>query len=286
MSAAELTLFRDTMVRHLDWFAERGRQVRFWWRDDDAVEPTDKLDRTLEIANRYDVTVALAVVPLTATPELAERLAAEPHAVVLQHGFRHQNFQLKQRGEKAAELGTHRNVDDAIRELTQGRKKLEDLFGCHFHPILVPPWNRIAPAIARRLPEAGLEGLSTFTWMHPYGRRQLQSHVDIIKWKKGRDFIGYRSAALRFDLQLLRRRNTVSEPIGLLTHHLDQGDACFDFLMELFSLIRSHPGAEFPDIADLGSGPINLAGTVGAGLCGYEERARRKAVAFQGFATK
>lgn len=260
MSGSDRSLFRDAMTRHLDWFAERGRKVSFWWRDDDAVEPTENLERTLEIAGRYDATVALAVVPLNATSELADRLAGVPHAVVLQHGYRHQNFQLKERGEKAAELGTRRNVDDAIRELALGRRRLEELFGSRFHPILVPPWNRIAPAIARRLPEAGLGGLSTFTWMHPYGRRQLQTHVDIIKWKKGRDFIGYRSAALRFDLQFLRRRNTVAEPIGLLTHHLDQGDACFDFLMELFSLIREHPGAEFPSFGELAREATPLGG--------------------------
>lgn len=251
MTMTERRFFRDTLRSHLDWFAERGQKARFWWRDDDAVEPTPKLDRLLEIANRFEAQVALAVIPANATPELAARLTGEPWAVVLQHGFRHVNHQRKDRGEKAAELGVRRDPDEAIAELRQGREILGRLFGDRFLPALVPPWNRIAPAIVRHLPEAGLSGLSTFTWMHPYSRRQLQAHVDIIKWKKGRSFIGYRCAALRYDLQLMRRRNAPDEPIGLLTHHLDHDEACFEFLMELFSIIQAHPGAEIPRISEL-----------------------------------
>ncbi|MXN65672.1 glycosyl transferase family 28 [Stappia sp. GBMRC 2046] len=251
MSRAELRFFRDTLQAHLDWFAERGLKARFWWRDDDAAAPTPELERLLEIARKFDAQVALAVIPSAATPELADKLKREPQAVVFQHGFQHQNHQRKDRGEKAAELGTRRNPDEAIAELRQGHDILGRLFGDKFLPTLVPPWNRIAPAIVRRLPEAGLSGLSTFTWMHPYSRHQLQSHVDIIKWKKGRSFIGYHCAALRYDLQLTRRRNEPSEPVGLLTHHLDHDEACFEFLMELFSIIQGHPGAEIPPVREL-----------------------------------
>lgn len=251
MSKAELRFFRDTLQAHLDWFADRGLKARFWWRDDDAVEPTPKLDRLLDIAKEFDAQVALAVIPAAATPELAEKLKGEPQAVVFQHGFQHLNHQRKDRGEKAAELGVRRDADEAIAELRQGREILGRLFGDKFVPTLVPPWNRIAPAIVRRLPEAGLSGLSTFTWMHPYTRRQLQSHVDIIKWKKGRSFIGYHCAALRYDLQFVRRRNAPDEPIGLLTHHLDHDEGCFEFLMELFSIISTHPGAEIPPVREL-----------------------------------
>ncbi|NRG19359.1 glycosyl transferase family 28 [Rhizobiales bacterium] len=251
MSKAELRFFRDTLQGHLDWFAERGQKARFWWRDDDAVAPTPKLDRLLEIANRFEAQVALAVIPAAATPELAERLKNEAHAVVFQHGFRHVNHQRKDLGEKAAELGVRRDPDEAIAELKQGYDILEALFGERFLPALVPPWNRIAPAIVRRLLEAGLNGLSTFTWMHPYSRHQLQAHVDIIKWKKGRSFIGFHCAAIRYDLQLMRRRNAPDEPIGILTHHLDHDEACFEFLMELFSIIREHPGAEISPVREL-----------------------------------
>ena len=47
-------------------------------------------------------------------------------------------------------------------ELGTGRMALERLFGARPLPVLVPPWNRIAPALVPTLPEIGFAGLSTF----------------------------------------------------------------------------------------------------------------------------
>lgn len=243
--------FRRDLTDHLDWFAERGRKVRFWWRDDDAIEPTPALDRLLDLANRHDVDIALAVIPKTATEGLAERLSSEPHALVLQHGWQHKNFQRKDLGEKAAELGTRRDADDLMAQLKEGKARLESLFGEKFLPAIVPPWNRIAPDISRRLPAIGLPGLSTFTWHNFPRAHQVQSHVDILKWKKQVRFIGWESARLRFDLQLTRRRNTGAEPLGLLTHHLAHDGASFDFLEEFLAIAAHHPGAEWPEVRGL-----------------------------------
>jgi len=248
---ADLTRFRQDLTDHLDWFAERGKKVRFWWRDDDAIEPTDDLDHLLLIANTHKVDVALAVIPKDATEALATRLANEPHAVVLQHGWQHKNFQRKDLGEKAAELGTRRDPDELLGQLAQGHDRLKALFGDKFIPAMVPPWNRIAPEISRRLPSIGLTGLSTFTW-HNFPRAgQVQSHVDMIKWKKDRRFIGWESARLRLDLQLCRRRTNPSEPLGILSHHLAHDEGCFEFLQELLAIAAHHDGAKWPRIQNL-----------------------------------
>jgi peptidoglycan/xylan/chitin deacetylase (PgdA/CDA1 family) len=250
-SAADLQRFKDELTSHLDWFAERGRKVRFWWRDDDAVEPTALLDRMLTIANKHDVDIALAVIPKEATEALADRLADEPHAWVLQHGWQHKNFQLKEKREKAAELGSRRDPEELMAQLADGKARLDTLFGSKFIPAMVPPWNRIDPEISRRLPDIGLPGLSTFTW-HNFPRdHQIQSHIDILKWKKQVRFIGWESARLRFDLQLTRRRNIRNEPLGLLTHHLAHDEGCFDFLEEFLSIAAHHEGAEWPDVKGL-----------------------------------
>lgn len=248
---SDLQHFRRDLAGHLDWFAERGRKVRFWWRDDDAIEPTPALERMLELANRHDVDLALAVIPKDATEALAERLKNEPHALVLQHGWQHRNFQRKDLGEKAAELGSRRDPDALMAELTQGRDRLQSLFGEKFLPAMVPPWNRIDPGISRRLPGIGLSGLSTFTWHNFPRSHQVQSHVDILKWKKPVRFIGWRSAHLRFDLQLTRRRNTNSEPLGLLTHHLVHDEASFEFLEEFMAIAAHHEGAAWPKVKSL-----------------------------------
>ncbi|WP_428687024.1 polysaccharide deacetylase family protein [Roseibium sp.] len=248
---ADLQRFKDELTTHLDWFAERGRKVRFWWRDDDAVEPTPALDRMLEIANRHGVDLALAVIPKDATQALADRLEREKHALVLQHGWQHRNFQRKDLGEKAAELGSRRDPDELLAQLREGKTRLETLFGEKFIPAMVPPWNRIDPEISRCLPGIGVPGLSTFTWHNFPRTRQIQSHVDILKWKKQVRFIGWESARLRFDLQLTRRRNTGGEPLGLLTHHLAHDEGCFEFLDEFFAIAAHHEGAEWPEVKDL-----------------------------------
>lgn len=247
----DLARFRKELTEHLDWFAERGRKVRFWWRDDDAVEPTEDLDRLLAIANAHQVDVALAVIPKDATEALAERLSDEPHALVLQHGWQHRNFQRKDLGEKAAELGTRRDADELMDQLAQGKARLIELFGEKFVPAMVPPWNRIAPEISRRLPGIGITGLSTFTWLNFPRPGQVQSHVDMIKWKKDRRFIGWESARARLDLQLCRRRTNPSEPLGILSHHLAHDDGCFAFLDELLIIAAHHEGAEWPRVKSL-----------------------------------
>ena len=251
MSSANIDTFRNTLTTHLDWFAARNLSVSFWWRDDDAVEPTAALDLLIGLSNAYDVELALAVIPNKATNALAKRVADEPNVVVLQHGFCHRNFQFREIEERSAEFGTRRNPDEAIADLSIGAAQLHDLFGEKFLPVLVPPWNRIAPAIASRICQAGLFGLSTFTSRYPYQRRQLQTHIDIINWQHGRCFIGWRYVTCCFDLQLARRRTNAAEPIGVLTHHLVHDHASFDFLNGFLEVARSHPGACFPKIADL-----------------------------------
>ncbi|MET1414663.1 polysaccharide deacetylase family protein [Roseibium sp. HPY-6] len=243
--------FTDELVGHLDWFAERGRKVSFWWRDDDAIEPTPALDRMLQIANTHGIDLALAVIPKNATDALAERLSDEPHAFVLQHGWQHKNFQLKEKREKAAELGSRRDPDELMAQLAEGKERLQSLFGEKFIPAIVPPWNRIDPEISRRLPGIGLPGLSTFTFHNFPHDHQVQSHIDILKWKKQVRFIGWESARLRFDLQLCRRRNTGNEPVGLLTHHLAHDEASFDFLEEFLAIAAHHEGAAWPAVTGL-----------------------------------
>lgn len=243
--------FRQELTDHLDWFAERGRKVRFWWRDDDAIEPTPALERMLSLANTHKVDLAFAVIPKMATKALAERFDDEPHALVLQHGWQHKNFQRKDLGEKAAELGSRRDPDDLMAELKAGHDRLQELFGDKFVKAMVPPWNRIDPEISRRLPGIGLSGLSTFTWHNFPRAHQLQSHIDILKWKEQVRFIGWESARLRIDLQLTRRRNTGAEPVGLLTHHLVHDDGCFEFLEIFLEIAAHHEGAEWPDVKSL-----------------------------------
>src|SRR5205085_11937535 len=83
------------LIAEFDRWIEAGQVATLWWRDDDAVGPSDQLDRLLSISG--DIPIALAVIPDGADPRLATWLAHPVRSrqtarlFVLQHGKRHQN---------------------------------------------------------------------------------------------------------------------------------------------------------------------------------------------------
>src|SRR5690348_11322503 len=77
----------DALQRELDHWARRGRKIAFWWRDDDAQIATPALDRLLELAGGFGLSLGLAVIPTGADRSLADRLARDNNIRVLQHGW-------------------------------------------------------------------------------------------------------------------------------------------------------------------------------------------------------
>ena len=87
-------------LRHaLDKFADDGRCVQFWWRDDDAVAATDQLDRLIEVANGFGVPFLLAVIPRSVEVTLVERVSDEASVRVGVHGYAHINHAAGRRKE-------------------------------------------------------------------------------------------------------------------------------------------------------------------------------------------
>ena len=165
----------------LEHWRGAGRTAELWWRDDDAADTGRELDRLLAVHRKTEIPLALAVVPAQATAALAERLAAEPGVDVLQHGYAHVNHATSGEGKKI-ELGPHRPAMIVLGELGTGWLALERLFGNRPLGVMVPPWNRIAPALVPALPEIGFTGLSTFgarPRAQPVrGLRQITTHVE------------------------------------------------------------------------------------------------------------
>ena len=229
-----------------------GREPVLWWRDDDAADATPALDRLLDLHRLVKVPLALAIVPANATAALAERLAQMPGVDLLQHGYAHTNHAPEP--DKKMELGLHRPTMFVLGELGTGRMALERLFGNRALPVLVPPWNRIAPALVPTLPEVGYRGLSTFgirrRALPVSGLLQVNTHVDLIDWQSRR-FVGEDAALAAFEQALVASRTGTDEPVGILSHHLAMDEGAWDFLNSLWVRISSVPGLKMTPAHDL-----------------------------------
>ena len=174
---------------------DEGRVAELWWRDDDATDHTVAFDQLLAIRRETAVPLALAVIPARATAALAQRLSEEVEVDALQHGYAHVNHAPP--AEKKIELGGHRPAMVVLGELGTGWLALERQLGDRALPVLVPPWNRIAPGLLPTLPEIGFRGLSTFG---PRRRirlgllREVNTHVDLLDWKGHGGFVGEEAA--------------------------------------------------------------------------------------------
>ena len=227
----------------LDEAERQRRPIKFWWRDDDAIEPTPQLEKLLNIRETAQKPLHLAVIPALLKPQLAPALPDE-EVTVLQHGFAHKNHEPQ--GALKSEFGPHRKAGLAGANLQKGRAILQEAFGAQFFHAFVPPWNRMTDSLKPLLIQNDLQGYSG------YRRRKLgeshvcNTHLDVIGWRFGRRFIGRKRAYRRLLAEVLRRCQGHNEPLGILTHHLVHSDDVNDFLLELFQLLKSHKGACWP----------------------------------------
>ncbi len=251
----------------LDAWGQAGRRALFWWRDDDATAPNPALQQLLALHEASTAPLALAAIPAAATPALAELLLPLPGVSVLQHGFAHANHAAADA--KKCEFPASRAVADSLADLRQGRALLQSLFGRRLRPVLVPPWNRIAPGLLPHLPRLGLHGLSGFktrpeAWAAP-GLMQVNTHVDPADWRHDAAFPG-EAACLAAALAHLRAMRAAAEPepLGLLTHHARHDGAAWDFIARFIRQVAGHGAALWVDVeAAFGAGPAPAPSATG-----------------------
>jgi len=207
------------------------RPVAFWWRDDDASGASPALRRLLDLSGKHGIPLALAVIPAGAGAEVFKLL--HDQVTVLQHGTDHRNRAGP--GAKKTEYPQSEPVEEALARISSGLERLRGFAGKRFIPVLAPPWNRIGHDVAKKLPAIGIRGLSTYgerASAEPVpGLRQVNTHVDIVAWRRGKRFIGEEAA-----LGALARVMAKDEPIGWLTHHAMHDEAAWEFLERLFTL--------------------------------------------------
>lgn len=255
-----MTIGWGDLDRELNAWGAAGRTATFWWRDDDAIEPTPALDRLLGLAERTGTPIGIAIIPAAATAALVARLENAPHATPLQHGWSHRNH--APAGAKPAELGADRPLDAVCADIVRGRERLGELLGEPPRPFMVPPWNRIAPEIAARLPALGFTGLSASGHRNvgaEGGLAHANCHVDPVDWRGSHDFAG-EERALGDVVKHLRARREGSidpeEPTGFLTHHLVADEPGWAFTEALLIRTIGHGAARWltPDAAFLTDG--------------------------------
>ena len=228
------------------------RPATLWWRDDDAASGSAPLARLFSIARDHAVALALAAIPAKVDATLVRAVDRFPNITVVQHGYAHANH--ARSGERSVELGGARPLDELVDELERGRVLLSRTFASSFRSILVPPWNRIAEPVIPRLAGIGLRGLSCFgprsTPLAAPGVARVNTHVDLIAWKRDRTFIGEAAAITRIVAHLAARRHgeVDDEPTGVLTHHLAFGDEAFAFLADLMARTSQHPHVRWLDV--------------------------------------
>ena len=228
-----------------------------WWRDDDAGAASPAFDQLLRMAAAHGTPLVLAVVPVWLDEVTARAIGAAPFELaVLQHGYAHRNHEPPApdgtRG-KPAELGAARAPDVALSELAAGWIRLAELLPGRLRSGLVPPWNRIAPAVRVALPGRGYRVLSTFgprgTPRATPGLRELNTHIDPIRWRDGKRFVGTAWTLDQITVHLAARREgrvDPAEPTGLLTHHRDLTAPAWTALNEILAGLRAHRAVTFP----------------------------------------
>ena len=232
------------VTRLLDDMADAGETARFWLRDDDAVTETPALWRLADICGTADLPVLLAVIPAAAEDRLGTVLARMPGFTPCQHGWQHRNHAAP--GQRACELGGDRPTEQVWIELVEGRHMLQGVFGGRLADVLVPPWNRIEPAVIQRLPELGFKALSTFgpPPEDDQGIRRINCDIDVIDWRNGR--VGRTAQDVGVKLaDAIQAARSHLRPVGILTHHLAHDGQAWRVLEDLVGRLVRHPGAGF-----------------------------------------
>jgi hypothetical protein len=224
----------------LDHWQDTGLDLSIWLRDDDAVEPTPRLEQLLGLSRRFRIPVLLAVIPALAGEPLAARLSGEPLMLPCQHGWRHTNHAPK--GEKSAEFGHHRPLDALLADVEAGLQRFLTLFPWRSGNIFVPPWNRISPQLVQGLPDFGFNRLSAFRLLAQSdfpGLRVINPDIDIIDWKAGRVLrpaseIEHDIVTRLVELRIARQERP---SLGLLLHHLVQEPDAWALLDSLMTAL-------------------------------------------------
>jgi len=232
--------FERRLVAALDKQGEQGKAVRFWWRDDDAVREGPMLQRLFDVIE--GAPLALAVIPEPAQMDLVHAVALEPGVCVFQHGWAHVNHAPRGQGLGAWELDGFRPAVQVLEEMEAGKARLESLFDDRFTAVMVPPWNRVHDTLLLGLGGlgfVGVSGTSSDSSFEPVvGMRRVDCRLDVLRWKTGARFAGWRKSADALETLLMNPDG--DGIVGINTHHAATDQDGWAFIACLNRVVADH----------------------------------------------
>ncbi len=210
-----------------------------FFRADDIGAGGRAFEEMCRTFRAHNVPLAMAVVPAWISSARREQLfEAAPLDESLwgwhQHGWRHVNWQ---RIGKKSEFGEQRPFDKQYRDILQGRKKMQEIFGDRFVEVFSPPWNRMSHTTLKTLQQLEFKGVSLAGPL-PRGARtpstlkNLRIHIDL-HTRKAKD----PSEDFKDLLEELNSLQHKREPAGIMVHHHRMTSFAFEFLDELLYLL-------------------------------------------------
>ncbi len=245
----------EVKKKSTDWLqpvreALENRQVRIFFRNDDAGWSSEKLLRLVDLFIHRETPIDLAVIPAELHEGLAQNLlarkAAEPRKVGLhQHGFLHCNHETEGR---KCEFGPSRPLSLQLNDIEEGKARLAALLGDAVDPIFTPPWNRCTQDTVTALQSLGFMTLSRDRAAKPVeagGLVEIPVHVD---WFKKIQGVRITQEALGHALADAIRNHAC---VGVMLHHEVFEEDDWGHLSDFLQFLTCHPNATCGTMMDL-----------------------------------
>jgi len=221
-----------------------------FFRDDDVAAPGKQFAQLMQLFSQLQVPLNLAIVPAWLTRVrwqsiMPPRQSAADLWCWHQHGWRHKNHEI--RGKKQ-EFGPRRSDTAIEHDISQGRRRLENLIGDSFFPVFTPPWNRCDERTLRLLEKRGYVAVSRS--QNP-NRSMLKGlpdfcvNVDMHTRKEKTSAAGW----INFFEEL--KKAISSGLCGIMIHHNRMNATAFDFLETLLKMFGAHKNLRLVHFRDL-----------------------------------
>jgi len=221
-------------------FDEAAEPCQVFFRDDDAGWDDGRLGLLLDMFERHDLEVDVAVIPAALSRDLARDLRARGRGAGVrlhQHGWAHVNHE---REGRKCEFGGARRYDDIAVDVGAGRRLLLEAFADHLDPVFTPPWNRCTDEVAQALVERGIKVLSRDVSAGMVDRASLAEVPVTVDWFGGRRGVRWTPDELGERLAASVR---TGGPLGVMLHHAVCDDTDRAAIDDLLAVVTRHRGA-------------------------------------------